>query len=354
MRSEGFNAHTKYRIIQHALKGNNISKTCELFGISRTTFYNWQNAYQKYGITGLENKERKKPKMPNRVSKVVEREILAYISRYPEDGPRRIYYELKAEGIDVGETGIFNVLKRYELTRKQQRIEYSKNKILRNKSNKGNDKEISKLIDLEKFYPGYLITQKIDFMGTFEGIGRIYQYSFYDADSKWVEVKLYNRKNDIDIWSFFESKLVYLLEIFDLSIENLVTEKEREFLPYFLRSHKYDEIISSYNINHFFSSVGDTDVFQGIMEMNEFLVTEFYNKIPLNKELNSFIKLDSVINNFIREYNFTNIITEGPNIGKTPAKIVLERSMENGADLNTLPLWILALINSPRGGAKDE
>lgn len=100
MKSKGFNAYTKQIILKHALKEKNISKTCDLFGISRTSFYNWQRAYKKHGVTGLEEKDRKKPDMPNKVSKEVEAEILAYVAKYPKDGPRRIYYELKAEGID--------------------------------------------------------------------------------------------------------------------------------------------------------------------------------------------------------------------------------------------------------------
>lgn len=354
MKSEGFNAHTKYRILQHALKGKNITKTCKLFGISRTTFYNWKADYQKYGITGLENKKPKKPKMPNKVSKAIEGEILAYVTKYPEDGPRRIYYELKAEGIDVGETGIYNVLRRYNLTRKKQRMEYARNRTLNNRINRNIAKTVSDFINSAKSYPGYLIIQRIDFMGTFDGIGRIYQYCFYDTDSQWGEVKIYNRKQDIDIWHYFELKLVYLLETFNLNFENLVTEKTREFLPYFVKGDKYNEIIESYNINHLFISPEETSIFNDIVRFNEFLITEFYNKIHSNEKLDSFLKIENAINNFIREYNFTNIISKGPNKEKTPAEAVLKRAIENGADLDMLPLWLLALINSPRQGVRNE
>ena len=353
MESQGFNAYTKYRILQHALKGKNITKTCELFGISRTTYYNWQTAYHKHGIAGLENKEPKKPKMPNKVSKAIEREILSYVIKYPEDGPRRIYYELKAEGINVGETGIYNVLKRNNLTKRKQREKFSQNRSIHRGTNRNVD-SIPNFINLSDSYPGYLVIQRIDFVGTFDGIGRIYQYCFYDTNSKWGEVKIYNRKQDIDIWRYFELKLIYLLETFNLSIENLVTEKEREFLPCFVKGDKYNEIIQGYNINHMFISSKGIDLLDGIRKFNEYLVTEFYNKIHFNKKLDSFIKVENAISNFVREYNFTNTLSEGPNAGKTPAEAVLNRAIENGTDLNTLPLWLLALINSPRRGVNHE
>lgn len=354
LKSKGFNAYTKHMILKHALKGGNISKTCELFGISRTTFYNWQKAYQKDGVAGLEKKKRQKPQMPNKVSKEIENEILAYVAKFPKDGPRRIFYELKAEGFDVGETGIYNVLKRNKLTKAEQRIKYANAKPHYRKTKRKNNKKYLQLLNSNNTYPGYVVIQKIDFIGTFDNIGRIYQYSFYDTISKWGEVKIYNRKQDIDIWHYFERKLIYLLETFNLNIENLITKKDREFLPYFVKDNKYEEILKEFHINHIFISAENNDILDEIRKFNELLVKEFYNKIPMNQNINSFIKVENAINNFIREYNFCNKIANGPNKGKTPAEVVLERSIENGTNLDTLPLWLLALINSPKRGDNSE
>lgn len=350
LKSKGFNAYTKHMILKHGLKEGNISKTCDLYGISRTTFYNWKKDYEKDGIAGLEGKERQKPKMPNKVSREIEEEILDYVTKYPKDGPRRIYYELKAEGIDVGETGIYNVLKRNKLNNQKQRIKYANDKSHYMKFRKKDSNKSLNLLNSSKSYPGYLVIQRIDFIGTFEGIGRIYQYSFYDTVSKWGEVKIYNKKQDINVWHYFERKLVYLLETFNLNIENLVTEKEREFLPYFVKGDKYEEILEDFNINHIFISPEDTDILDDIREFNELIMREFYNKVFRNENLNSFIKVENAINNFIREYNFCSTISRGSNKGKSPAEVVLERAIENGADLDTLPLWLLALINSPKRG----
>lgn len=340
-------------ILKHALKENNVSKTCEMFGISRTTFYNWQRAYNKYGIAGLENREPKKPQMPNKVSKAFEQEILSYVVKYPADGPKRIYYELRAEGFDIGETGIYNVLKRNNLTKKAQRVEYSKNKEL-HKNNRKEKKDKLNFLNGEEVYPGYLVIQQIDFIGTFDGIGKIYQYSLYDTSSKWGAVKLYNKKQDIDVWNYFELKFVYLLETFNLSIENLVTEKEKTFLPYFVKGDKYKEIIENFNINHIFISPDDRTVLDDMREFNEFLVTGFYNKINSNSEIDCFEDVEREIDKFVRQYNFYSINSSGYNMGKTPVEAILERALQNNADLDTLPLWLSALINSSKRGDKDE
>lgn len=354
MKSRGFNAHNKYMILKHALKENNVSNTCEIFGISRTTFYNWQKAYQKRGILGLEIKEPKKPQMPNKVSKNTEQEILGYVARYPTDGPKRIYYELRGEGIDIGETGIYNVLRRNDLTTKTKRIQYSKNKELHIKVNRKDNKEILGLFNKQETYPGYLVIQGIDFMGTFDGIGKIYQYIFYDTTSRWVAVKLYNKKQDIDLWNYFERKLIYLIKIFNLSIDNLITDRKKEFLAYFVNGNRYKEIIEELNINHIFISTEEYTELEEIILFKEILVTEFYNRIPSNNELNSFVKVERALNKFIREYNFNRVISSGYNKGKTPVEVILERASKNNVDLDTLPLWILALINHSKRGDCNE
>ncbi|WP_114498744.1 helix-turn-helix domain-containing protein [Fontibacillus phaseoli] len=84
------NESQKYQVILHGMTGGNVAKTCKEFGISRTLYYRWYNAYMQQGIAGLGKKERK-PAMPNQVDRKTERTILQYVLRFPQDGPRRIY-----------------------------------------------------------------------------------------------------------------------------------------------------------------------------------------------------------------------------------------------------------------------
>ena len=52
-------ASTRYVVLMHGIRTGNVLKTCEIFGISRTTYYKWYNRYKKYGIEGLDDKDRK-------------------------------------------------------------------------------------------------------------------------------------------------------------------------------------------------------------------------------------------------------------------------------------------------------
>lgn len=345
MKSDGFNAHNKYMIIKHALKEKNVAKTCKLFGISRTTYYNWERAYRKHGMKGLKAKEPRKPKMPNKVGAGVEREILAYIEKYPADGPKRIYYELKSQGISVGESGIYNVLRRNQLSKRTQREAYAKSKRGSQRRQKREKANSLRYQIPETTYPGYLLIQRINYIGKFEGVGKIYQYSLYDAYSKWAAVKIYNKKQDIDVWDYFEFKLVFLMKTFKFHIQNLVTEKTKEFLPYFMKDGKCSEMMEELDIHNRFFVSEKEPVLQEMSEFNEMLIHEFYNKIGTEQNLDSFVQVERALHKFVRHYNFSKTIQSGIHAGKVPGKVIVESAKDNQVDLDTLPLWILALVN---------
>ncbi|WP_350343086.1 helix-turn-helix domain-containing protein [Proteinivorax tanatarense] len=349
MKSEGFNSHSKHIVLKHAIKHKNVSLTCKLFGISRTTFYNWYRAYQKNGIAGLQSKEPQKPQMPNKVSSSVEREILDYVAKYPLDGPKRIYYEFKSEGLDLGESGIYNVLKRHNLSQKRQRLEYSKNKTYPI-SVKKKKRQAIPFGDQAKSvnYPGQCVIQRIDFIGKFDGVGKIYQYSIYDVYSRLGVVKLYNKKQDIDVWYFFEHKIMYLLKTFNISIDYLLTYKTKEFLPYFVKGNMLIEVTDDLNINHRFVEYEENSVLDEMTDFNRFLVKDFYSYVENKNSVNSFSKVEREFQKFLRNYNFLTPISKGVNSGKTPIEVVLEQSNNKGLNYEELPIWILALLNQKK------
>lgn len=341
MKQEVFNAYNKYRILKHGQRTKNISETCHIFGISRTTFYQWKKAYELLGMKGLEVKEPEKPNMPNQVNQTVEREILRYVQMYPVDGPKRIYYELKSEAFEVGETGIYNVLKRNNLTTREKRIAFAKNTM---PSLEKTQKQKTVKLDLDQNYPGYLVLQRIDYMGKFEGVGKIYQYTAYDTASKWVFIKIYNRKSDIDVWDFFEVKLVYLMRTFKIDIVNLLTEKNKSFVSFFVKSDKYKELIDKYQIKHHFLTGDQIPLMHEMETFLQYLTKTFYSNVGVSSHLDSFINVERALHRTLRNYNFKEAIGSGPNQGKVPARKVLERAIENHVDMNTLPLWVMALI----------
>jgi hypothetical protein len=58
----------KRRILDHADKSGNVAKTCRYFGIPRSLFYVWRNAYRQHGDEGLKFGYRICPLSPGKQS----------------------------------------------------------------------------------------------------------------------------------------------------------------------------------------------------------------------------------------------------------------------------------------------
>ena len=55
MTSEERDIQRKLRVLQHAEKIGNARKACRYFGVGRSSYYRWREAYQKHGEAGLKN-----------------------------------------------------------------------------------------------------------------------------------------------------------------------------------------------------------------------------------------------------------------------------------------------------------
>lgn len=334
---EGLNAKGKFNIIKYALKTNNVSKTCQLFGISRTIYYRWYNRYKSHGMEGLENKVNKKPDMPNKVNKDTESSILNHVNKYPEDGPKRIYYELKSKGHRVGESGIYNVLKRHGLSKKAEREIYAKDKNNKRTSKKQEEEFDYRLNNKNNAYPGYLLIQNISFLGRYENIGKIYQYAIYDVYSNWGAVKLYSSKNSTNVIDFMKTKVISISKSLNLPIKNIITNNGMEFTTSWKSGiHKYEKFLAENDIKHWTFPVGSKSVFTPMEEFLAVVSEEFYKSIKASNNRYSFQKLQEELETYLLHYNFTRSITSGIHKGNVPAQVVLDYI----GDDETLPLWI--------------
>ena len=114
-----------YSVLQHVQENKNIADTCRIFNLSRTVYYKWLKRFTQSGYLGLMNKEKFKPKMPNRIKSDLEEITYNYITDYPTHGPRRIANELKIQGIKIIETGVYNVLRRKGINHRLDRLFYA-------------------------------------------------------------------------------------------------------------------------------------------------------------------------------------------------------------------------------------
>ena len=85
--------HTNQRIIKNkvgllnlAEELGNISKACKVMGLSRETFYRYQQAVESGGIEALFDKSRRQPNFKNRVDEAIEAAVVEIAIEYPAYG----------------------------------------------------------------------------------------------------------------------------------------------------------------------------------------------------------------------------------------------------------------------------
>ncbi|GLZ23263.1 hypothetical protein Bpla01_67910 [Burkholderia plantarii] len=88
----------KFGLLNLATELGNVSKACQVMGLSRATFYRYRNAVAEGGLDALFDSNRRKPNRGNRVDEAAETAVLAYAIEQPAHGQVRVGNELRRCG----------------------------------------------------------------------------------------------------------------------------------------------------------------------------------------------------------------------------------------------------------------
>ena len=115
----------RLRLFSLAEELGNVRAACRLMGVHPSTYYHWKAMVERSGLEMLRPRERRRPRMPNQLSPVIETRILAFSIAHPGLGPRRISASLAQArwgGISVSPNGVWKVLRRHGLSRRISRL----------------------------------------------------------------------------------------------------------------------------------------------------------------------------------------------------------------------------------------
>ena len=121
--------HTNNPIIKHkagllnlAEELGNVSKACKVMGVSRDTFYRYQELVEDGGIDNLINKSRRGENLKNRVDEATEQAVVAWAIEQPAHGQHRTSNELRKIGIFVSGSGVRSIWLRHNLENFKKRL----------------------------------------------------------------------------------------------------------------------------------------------------------------------------------------------------------------------------------------
>ncbi len=92
----------KVGLLNLAEEPHNVSKACKIMGVSRDTFYRYQEFVNNGGSDALINQNRRVPNIKNRVDEQIESAVVEYAIEYPAHGQHRSSNELKKRNFCFG------------------------------------------------------------------------------------------------------------------------------------------------------------------------------------------------------------------------------------------------------------
>lgn len=227
-------------------------------GLSRDTFYRYQNAVAEGGVDAPFDASRKKPNHKNRVEDATELAVVAYAIEQPAHGQVRVSNELRQRGIFVSPSGVRSIWLRHELASFKRRLT-ALEKHVAERAIVLTEAQVAALErkqeddvahgEIETAHPGYLGSQDTFYVGTIKGVGRIYQQTFVDTYSKVAMAKLYTTKTPITGADLLNDRVLPFFAEHGMGVLRILTDWGTEYCgkP---ETHDYQLYLALNDIEH--------------------------------------------------------------------------------------------------------
>lgn len=158
-----------------------VKACCARYGISRTLYYRWLKRYTSLGLAGLDAR-RKHFTPANKTAPALVRVILDMVRNNPAYGPRELAYRLEDMGHRLGESAVYNVLRRESLSTRAQRQSFASRK---------EHRTLAELPRFAGYGSGECWLFWTSFCGHFDSVGSLYLYTILDLKSRIACSRLY-------------------------------------------------------------------------------------------------------------------------------------------------------------------
>ena len=202
----------KKRVLDYAVACGNVNKTCRHFGVTRSNFYLWRNAFRKNGDVGLISRKPIARSHPKQTPAVIVEKVLHLRQTYHLGPIRIVWYLQRYHDIKISCAGVYRILKRNGASRLPRSTR------LRKVHTKRYQKQV----------PGHQIQVDVKFL-TFQGKDdksiRRYQYTAIDDATRVRALKIYDRHTQASAISFID----HVIEKFPFRIREVRTDNGHEF-----------------------------------------------------------------------------------------------------------------------------
>ena len=327
------------RIIKHKVgllnladELGNVSKACKMMGLSRDTFYRYKEAVDDGGVDALLEKPRRVPNLKNRVDPAIESAVLDYAIAEPSHGQSRVSNELRKQGVFVSANGVRSIWLRHDLANFKQRLkaleaQVAEDGIILTESpvqaleRKKHDDEACG--EIETAHPGYLGSQDTFYVGTFKGVGRVYQQTYVDTYSSVSQCKLYTTKTPITAADLLNDRVLPFYSDESLPVLRILTDRGTEYCGR-ADQHDYQLYLALNNIEHTRTKARHPQT-NGICErFHRTILDEFYRPALRKKIYQSVEELQKDLDDWLDYYNNGRTHQGKRCCGRTPMQTLVD------------------------------
>jgi len=301
-------------------------------GVSRDTFYRYQELVETGGMDSLIDKSRRKSNVKNRVDETTEQAVIASAIEQPAYGQHRTSNELRKVGVFVSGSGVRSIWVRNNLENFKKRLKALEEKV----ANDGiilNDAQVAALEkkkhddevcgEIETAHPGYLGSQDTFYVGNLKGVGRIYQQTFVDTYSKVAFAKLYTTKTPITAADVLNDKVLPFFEQHQLPMLRILTDRGTEYCGR-VDHHDYQLYLAINDIDHTKTKAMSPQT-NGICErFHKTILNEFYQITFRKKHYSTMEALQKDLDDWIKSYNNDRTHQGKMCCGRTPMETLLD------------------------------
>lgn len=331
--------HTTEKVIKHkvgllnlAQELGNVSKACQVMGLSRDTFYRYRAAVDENGVEALFEKNRRKPNYKNRIDSSIGTAVLEYALEEPAHGQTRTSNELRKRGVFVSPSGVRSIWLRHDLACFKDRLKALEAKVAADgiilTESQVAALERKKLDDvscgeIDTAHPGYLGSQDTFYVGTFKGVGRVYQQTYIDTYSKVAQAKLYTTKTPITAADLLNDRVLPFYEQHELPVLRILTDRGTEYCGRAER-HDYQLYLAVNDIDHTKTKVKSPQT-NGICErFHKTILQEFYQVTLRKKVYGDLDSLQADLDAWLDKYNTQRTHQGKMCCGRTPIETLLD------------------------------